>query len=141
MPSNVYQEPNAFFPFRNSWVGAFDENTDERTPPRRTNCYFDFHGHPLFAAAKAMMFDEDGMVLATEGLPVPHPWEVRKSATYLGKNPLGRCQRFKTELLQALHCAHNFCRPPRTTNCTQIVPIKEFFMNGAVRGVRSRACQ
>ena len=35
-----------------------------------------------------MMFDEDGMVLASEGLVVPHPWEVRKSATYLGMDIL-----------------------------------------------------
>ena len=32
-----------------------------------------------------MLFDREGMVLATANLSVPYPWEVRESGTYAGE--------------------------------------------------------
>jgi len=46
------------------------------------------------------------MVLASEGLVVPHPWEVRKSATYLGKDTVEVSEGCNM-LRSALQSAHD----------------------------------
>ena len=35
-----------------------------------------------------MLFDENGMVIATDGLEVPPPWEVRESSKFGGQFPI-----------------------------------------------------
>ena len=63
-------------------------------PPRTHNrteyclasaCNKRLYRHSRIIFKSAMFFDENGMVIATDGLEVPPPWEVRESSKFGGQ--------------------------------------------------------